>query len=390
MADRQSAVARVSRTRGQPLVFLATVVVLWGSARTVHYMMPAGVMSTAPSVERQHAPGKTPATTAMRLAPARNGMMALLGLQANAAVPGTPHRPPAQPVVSPASIPVEIALAHQRMWIESLVGGGTPGHGSPGSPLVDRPLHFSPPDATSPAATTVSVAGSSNPKRESVYGWSVYGWSLLRQGSQAPVLAAGGQYGGSQAGLVVRLALGTSARSPSLYARATSALASSDDRSVAFGMTARPWPGVPVDLAVERRLGLGDGQRDQFAAMLVGGASITDQRSGVQFEGYGQAGIIGLTESRGFFDLQMLASRRVVTQQRGAVSIGAGLWAGGQQDIAAAGEKSWLHRVDVGPRAVVTLPVDKSELTLALDWRQRIDGDAHPPSGAAITLSAGF
>lgn len=316
--------------------------------------------------------------------------MALLGLQANAAAPGTPDRTPAQPVASPVAMPVEIALAHQRMWIESLVGGGTPGHGSTSLPLVDRPLHLSPADAASSAATAVSVAGSSHAKRRSAHGWSVYGWSLLRQGSQAQVLAAGGQYGGSQAGLVVRLALGAGATSPSLYARATSALASSNDRSLAFGVSARPWPGVPVDLAVERRLGIGAGQRDQFAAMLVGAAGFTDQRSGIQFEGYGQAGIIGMNDSRGFFDLQMLASRKVVKEERGTVSIGAGFWAGGQQDIAAAGSKSWLHRVDIGPRAAVTLPVDTSELTLALDWRQRIDGDAHPPSGAAITLSAGF
>lgn len=29
-------------------------------------------------------------------------------------------------------------------------------------------------------------------------------------------------------------------------------------------------------------------------------------------------------------------------------------------------------------------------MTFALDWRQRIDGNAQPASGAALTLSTGF
>lgn len=228
-------------------------------------------------------------------------------------------------------------------------------------------------------------SGPSSPKR-----WSVYGWSLIRQGSQAPALAAAGQYGGSQAGLVVRRALGDGANAPAAYARATSALASADDRSLALGISARPWAGVPVDLAVERRLGLGAGQRDQFAALLVGAAGVVDRRSGIQFDGYGQAGVIGLRKPRGFFDLQMVASRTVARADRRTLSVGAGMWAGGQQNIDADGGRRWLHRVDIGPRAAVVLPIENSAMTLALDWRQRVAGDALPSSGAAITLSAGF
>ncbi|MBL0967041.1 MAG: class I SAM-dependent methyltransferase, partial [Blastomonas sp.] len=73
-----------------------------------------------------------------------------------------------------------------------------------------------------------------------------------------------------------------------------------------------------------------------------------------------------------------------------AVALGGGLWAGGQQNSDAQGGKPWVHRVDIGPRAALTVPVENGSLALALDWRQRIDGAARPSSGAAFTLSAGF
>jgi hypothetical protein len=39
---------------------------------------------------------------------------------------------------------------------------------------------------------------------------------------------------------------------------------------------------------------------------------------------------------------------------------------------------------------MLTVPVERGALTFALDWRQRIDGQARPSSGVALTLSAGF
>lgn len=277
-------------------------------------------------------------------------------------------------------------MAHHLAWVQGLAA--VPGPTGPSRlPLVDGPLLIAP-DQSSPQ---LAGAGSNlvAPVRDKA--WSVYGWSLLRQGSGGSALAPGAQYGGSQAGLIVRYAPGgASPLAPSLYARAASALANDNDRTLAIGATARPWRALPVDLAVERRFALGTGQRDRFAAMLVAGGGTALGRSQVRAEAFGQAGIVGWKDRQGFFDLQVLATRPVVAQDGFVVSVGGGLWAGGQQEVDGAGGKRWVHRVDLGPRAALVFPISGSQMTVALDWRQRVDGQAQPSSGAALTVSAGF
>ena len=218
--------------------------------------------------------------------------------------------------------------------------------------------------------------------------WSVYGWSLVRQGSGTRALAPAGQYGSSQAGLLVRFALADSPDRALVYARATSALGRSDDRMLAIGLAARPVAAWPLDLAVERRMALGTRQQSQVAVMAVAGGEA--RRGDIRLEAYGQAGMVGLTDPVGFFDLQMLATRKVHQTDTASVALGGGIWAGGQQNPDERGGKAWGYRVDAGPRAAMTLPVERGTLAIVLDWRQRIEGDARPASGAALTLSAGF
>lgn len=282
-------------------------------------------------------------------------------------------------------------MAHQQLWIESLsLAAGLGTTPARPSPLIDRPLMLVAEPAARESAPEPILPSSIRPVRPGGGRWSVYAWSLVRQADRTRTLAPAAQYGGSQAGLLVQLALTDAPYRPSVYARATSALASADDRSLALGLSARPFPGVPVDLAVERRWGLARGQPDRFAALLVAGGAWTSRRSQVRLEGYGQAGVVGLADPQAFFDLQMLATRPVQVADAVAVSLGGGIWAGGQQNADAQGRTSWTHRIDLGPRASVAVPVERGALSLAVDWRQRIDGDARPDSGGALTLSAGF
>lgn len=290
-------------------------------------------------------------------------------------------------VAKPAALPFAVALAHQQLWMESLVAvpGGDAQRPSAATFLLDPSL-MPPDESPEPASHAFDVpvikAGRSR--------WSVYGWSLVRQGSGTRALAPAGQYGSSQAGLLVRYALADSPHRPLIYARASGALARGDDRMLALGLSARPIVGWPIDLAVERRMALGTRQRDQFAVMAVAGLAAEPQRDGLNLEAYGQAGLVGLSDPLGFFDLQMLATRKVYKTDTASVALGGGLWAGGQQNPDGHGGKPWAYRVDIGPRAAVTVPVERGTLALALDWRQRIEGDARPASGAALTLSAGF
>lgn len=379
MADHPPASGRRARWRGQPLVFLLTVICIWSAARIVHHWTEA---------ERRVEIARPDGARIERLRPAR-AVSLLPGPQrivASLARPSTTalHREP----VPPARLPLDVALAHQQLWIESLAGA--PGRSASGlpvsAPLLDGPLM--PPAATPPPSPLPSGIHLISPQ---ISRWSVYGWSLLRRGGSAPVLAPAAQYGGSQAGLLVRYAVsGDAGHRAALYARAAGALSTSDDRMLALGVSVRPVPRWPVDLALERRLALGTGQRDRTALMAVAAAETTHGRTGIRLEAYGQAGMVGFSDPIGFFDLQLLATRPVLRRDRAALALGAGLWAGGQQNPDGKGEKPWGHRIDLGPRAALTLPVEQGSLALALDWRQRIGGDARPASGAALTLSAGF
>lgn len=375
--------------RGQPLLFLGTVVLLWCAARVIHHL-PENPAQRAASSALEFANSRQPAAVQQTHAqPVLAGALAMIGLPGPAprTMAGQGALGPPQPRGSDAaaSLDFDVAMAHHLAWVESLTASTGPS-GRLRSPLIDAPLLIEPERAVQPpAGAGASPVGLSRDKR-----WSVYGWSLLRQGGSDRTLAPGAQYGGSQAGLIVRYAPGQGPLAPVLYARAATALESGDDRSLALGVMTRPWGAVPVDLALERRFGLGQGQRDRFAAMLVAGGGAALERSRIRLDAFAQAGVVGLQDRQGFFDLQLLATRQVAVQDRNSLSLGGGLWAGGQQELDASGDKRWVHRVDLGPRASLALPVGDSQMTFALDWRQRIDGNAQPASGAALTLSTGF
>lgn len=380
MAEPRSSPARLGRRRGQPLVFLLTVLTIWSGARLVHHW-PSESVPFSQQAERPPASQRA----AIRMLPvvlpqARPGKNAGTARAMRVDALGQP------PAAWSDRVPYAVALAHQEKWLEAMLGppGGLEQRPAPLAALGDGPIL---PPALAPAAAAPSGV---SPARPGSSRWSVYGWSLVRQGSGTRALAPAAQYGGSQAGLLIQYALGGARHRPMLYARATSALAQGDDRTLAIGLAARPLPALPIDLALERRFALVEGQRDRVAVMALAGGAVPLGHSGARLEGYGQAGLVGLSDPLAFFDLQLVASQPVHRADRMAVALGGGLWAGGQQNADAQGGKPWVHRVDIGPRAALTVPVENGSLALALDWRQRIDGAARPSSGAAFTLSAGF
>jgi hypothetical protein len=371
--------------RGQPLVFLGTVVLVWTLARIIHHW-PEDAIAPRPMQLYPAAPTQFVRPWERLRADSAANSAAFSVADVPAGLP-----PKIEPTTSGRARTggddrdFDTAMAHHLLWAEALTSHRAP-DARAGSPLADTPVIVAPANDGRGLEDTASEPS----RRAASRRWSVYAWSLVRQGRAAQALAPGAQYGGSQAGLVIRHAFGQAAGAPVLYARAAGALASSADRTAAIGFSARPWRGVPVDLAVERRFGLARGQPDRFVAMAVAGGGATLRQSGIRVDGYGQAGIVGLDERLGFFDLQLIASRPVTSPDHAVVSVGGGIWAGGQQDVQDNGAKSWVHRVDAGPRAALGLPAGEGRLTLALDWRQRIDGEARPASGAVMTLSAGF
>lgn len=375
--------------RSQPLLFLATVLLVWCAARVIHHLprpdtprdgLERRSFPDGPGFQPYAQPRSQPEYAGL------SGVQTLLAppaLATDRLVPdeSAVHRSPGRP----PSASFDIALAHQIVWAEALTTA-TGAAGDAHSVLTAAPLLVEPePSEPHRAADTTGHPTNNRDRR-----WSIYGWSLLRASSRVRTLAPAGQYGGSQAGLVLRYTVRGAPVATEIYARAVAAVARDDDRTLAIGIAARPWSKIPVDLAVERRFGLAERQRDRFAAMVLAGGGVSLGGSRIRIDGYGQAGFVGWNQRQAFFDLQMLATRPVTVQDGPAVLLGGGLWAGGQQERDPAGHKRWVHRADLGPRAALDLPVGDSRITVAFDWRQRIDGNAQPGSGAVVTVSAGF
>lgn len=213
-------------------------------------------------------------------------------------------------------------------------------------------------------------------------GWSLSGWLYLREGSaDAPGgIAAASQLGGSQAGARLAYGFGSSGRLRA-YARATIATDRPHQRDIAFGFAYAPVPRWPVDVALERRVAVGREGRTALAAVVGGGVGDVVLPAGFRLEAYAQAGFVGARRRDGFADATLVADRQLGQDARATLRLGA---------LAAGAVQPGVARVDVGPRLTLRLPDVGEGGRLALDWRQRVAGDALPESGLAVTLATDF
>lgn len=115
--------------------------------------------------------------------------------------------------------------------------------------------------------------------------------------------------------------------------------------------------------------------------MASGGVSDVALAAGFRLEAYAQAGVVGARRRDGFADGAIVVDRSLGPDDTSLLRVGA-LAAGAVQPGAA--------RVDVGPRLTLRLPEVGEGSRIALDWRQRIAGDARPESGLALTLASDF
>ena len=239
------------------------------------------------------------------------------------------------------------------------------------------PIWFPP----APAATATPGQASPFWIRRELASWSLGGWLYLREGSGDASGTIGGpsQLGGSQAGLRFAYGFGETGRARA-YGRATIALRRPRQRELAFGLAVAPLARLPVDLAIEQRVAAGPEGRTALAVMVSGGVSDMALPAGFRLDAYAQAGIVGARRRDGFADGAVVVDRRLGIRET-SLRFGA-LAAGAVQPGAA--------RVDVGPRLTLRLPEVGEGGRIALDWRQRVAGDARPESGLALTLAADF
>ncbi len=211
-----------------------------------------------------------------------------------------------------------------------------------------------------------------------------YAFSYWRWGGTENGLAAGGQYGGGQSGIITTFALQNpdSFGQPqrlAILVRAAIAHDRLDQRELALGVRWRPVKELPVSITAERRLR--HDQRDAFAVYAAGGVDDMQLPLQLRMAGFAQAGVVSGKDAGAFFDVLARADRNIVRLKGISLHAGAGAWAGGQRDAT---------RVDIGPSLRTDIVIKTARFRLNADWRFRIAGNASPTNGPALTLSTSF
>lgn len=343
--------------RGRPLRFLLTVLGGWTTLRATMLLWPA-------------APLPPPLLSTMRLS-------VLLPAPA-AETPPTPVRtiwltPEAHPgfirLVVSRALPPPAAVVRAGQ-----IAGPAAITIVPAPPVVAATAVVGVATAT-PLSNIVRFGTPAPPAARSR--WSASAWSIVR-GDGARGGIATPQLGGSQAGLRIAFALDPAQRL-ALVARGAAALGSVQQEA-AIGLEYR-LPGVPVRLVAEQRIALRNA-RSGPALGLVGGISEARLPAAFRLDAYGQAGVILRDGGVGYADGSVRAARPILRDRGGTMlDVGAGAWGAAQPGAS---------RLDIGPSMALRVPVAGSAIRATLDWRQRVAGNARPPSGPALSVGADF
>ncbi len=207
--------------------------------------------------------------------------------------------------------------------------------------------------------------------------WSVSAWMVARAGIDQGSAPAGGQLGGSQAGVRLVRTIDRHKR-VALAGRVTTPLGPGL-REASVGLEWQPTR-LPVKLVAENRFALGQGQGGPGIA-VIGGFGPIAAGHGLHAEAYGQAGAIRRARVEPYADAAVRVTRGVGHVGRAEVDFGAGVWGGAQRGAA---------RFDLGPGLTLAVPVRRATLRLMVDWRERVAGRARPGAGPALTLGTDF
>lgn len=334
--------------RGRPLRFVGAVGMGWIVMR-LGMLWPAG--ADPPPIAR---PVPLPHATA-------SGTIVALSI-AHSMV-HTPSAPP--PVAAPQSRPEPIAAARPLRRPASSVAADPLGDQTEGAGMAT--IHRA--EAMSPAALPKTAPDAARRR------WVASAWLALRPGQGIGAAPAAGQLGGSQYGLRLERSLDARGKMAA-FGRVAGPLRGAG-AEVALGLEWRPFA-APLRFAIEQRFGL-DGIRGGPGIGAVTG--LDKGTAGFRLEAYGQAGMILRDRAEPYADGALRLTRAAVVGRPAAPALGIGVWGAAQRDT---------QRLDLGPTAVVRLPIGGLQTRIALDWRQRVAGSARPGSGVALTLGSDF
>lgn len=202
-------------------------------------------------------------------------------------------------------------------------------------------------------------------------------WAFLRGGGRATALSPGGQIGGGQAGARFLYRL-DGAGHVAASGRISTTLGGIRQSEAAIGLDWAPIAKLPVHLMLDRRIAIDKGGRNAWTVGMAGGIYALPIAKDWRLDGYGEAGIVGVQRRDLYADGAVRIARDIDLGNGRSLAIGGGLWGAAQPGTA---------RMDVGPSAVLRLPVSGKTIAIALDWRERIGGRARPGSGAALTIA---
>lgn len=375
--------------RGQPVLVMAAVLLVWLALRLALWEAPPGAESTFIAAA-EHGASSVPRLTAGLLPDleAADSIAPDDPIPARtAAAPGALLLPPLPERVSqghadplagavsqdgPAGANLVFAAAFSQMRIsDALLAELRP---------AARPQMLA---APFPVRRAMKARSAVLPEAAPRPRWSGDAWLLLRRDTTTAITSGRPSYGRSQAGGVLRYNLAPFSRHrPALYARASAALEGADETEVAAGLAGRPFPRIPVSVAAELRVFDANGRSElRPAAFAVSELPPIALPLGLRGEAYVQGGYVGGDFATAFLDGQARVDRALVTFGGTELRVGASGWGGAQKDA---------NRLDLGPGASLSFDLGGARARLAADWRFRVAGNAEPSSGPALTLAAGF
>ncbi len=267
-----------------------------------------------------------------------------------------------------ASVPSEIALRHQALWLAALSTRWEPAHIA---------LARAGPPTRAPSGTPQTGSGQRV--------WRSDAWVFFRQGDSSPsgLGPITQTYGASQFGgtLRYRPPVGWADRSD-IYFRTYRALVEPSESQLGVGFSTRPIRSLPVRSHLELQVV----DQTPSSEVRMAGFATTElppielpQR--FKAEIYAQAGYVTGGNATGFVQGQAVISRDLAEFSLENVNTGVGAWGGAQRGV---------YRLDLGPSAYLTAQLGEAPVRVSLDWRQRVAGDSMPPSGFAATISTSF
>lgn len=329
---------------GRPLRFVALVAIGWASTRTIMLWpegatLPQAIEAAFPLLPAQAAIAHTPRPVPPTVPPYKPIAMAIHATPLVATGPVAQHGDPAR-----ADLAMLGLISFGR---EEVLGAPTGALPRPAAPVL--------------------IPQSAQPSR-----WSASAWLVTRRGASS----GGAMLGGDQAGL--RVAYHPGSGRIALFARLTTPLAGRGSEAAA-GIEWQPTT-APVRVVVEYRAGL-DGTPGGPAMGVVAGLYAVPLPLDFSLEAYGQAGAVARARIDPFADGALRVTRQIATAGGARLDLGAGAWGAAQRGVT---------RLDIGPSAVASVPVGDNALRLALDWRERVAGNAQPGSGPALSVGADF